>query len=156
MNYKKSNITCYCSDFSNIKLESLRGTFFIPSSLKVVRADQAHLLKGSFRKIKKNEYLNWNRIWQKAIDTKAIFRILLDNGIIKTEREDYFDDILKSNCTVELNETARVIGETLVDLDFKTSDWVLNWRLKKLVKKQQIEAKGVLKDIRDFSVKIIT
>ena len=54
-------------------------------------------------------------------------------GAILHKPVSYFDPILLSRSNDQFMKAARVIGHSLVDMDFSVGDGYLNWRLKELV-----------------------
>ena len=82
----------------------------------------------------------------RMVDVKGVFRDLVADKINRT---------LISFCKPEYQKSALVIGETLVALEFEVSDATLNWMLKALVRNGQLEAKGKLREMRDYEVKFV-
>ena len=146
------DVKFFIADFQKITLKSLSGRFFSPKSLTVVASNQVHLIANHFQQITNEDKLNKINLWKTLSDSKEVLRVL-ENETIKFKELTYFDSILLSYCTEEFKHPARIIGESLIDIDFAVHDSILNWRLKQLVSLNKLEAEGELKDMRDYRVK---
>lgn len=85
----------------------------------------------------KQQYIaEWNR-WSAS---DASLRIVdSDNNIVEVG-EDYFDELILSNCTSEYNVSARVIGKTLCDSNFLVGDSFLLKRIISLITQNKLSA----------------
>ncbi len=149
-------VTVFIIDYNEITLENQKGNPFYPKSLVEVNSSHINEIFKYFKQIEKEQFIEWESLWKKIENENFSLRILDNNGNIKSEKESYFDNILKSFCQKEFQKPARIVGKTLIESDFSISDWYLNWRLKKLSEMKIIETNGELKDMRDYEVKITT
>ncbi len=106
-----------------------------------------------FDRIDKSRLHDWRNLWEKVKSENARLWILDKKGQIAVKKIDYFDSSLLTNCDDKFQKAARVIGETLVDIDFDVGDSYLNWRLKQLALNGKLETRGRLIEIRDYEVK---
>lgn len=149
-------VTVFIIDYNEITLENQKGNPFYPKSLVEVNSSHINEIFKYFKQIEKEQFIEWESLWKKIENENFSLRILDNNGNIKSEKESYFDNILKSFCQKEFQKPARIVGKTLIESDFSISEWYLNWRLKKLSEMKIIETNGELKDMRDYEVKITT
>lgn len=139
---------------SELKQVSFRGDEFIPQSLAVLRVEQVAMLDQLVRKVTPSLVEDFIKIWEDVSLKAGPLRVMSDSGEIESKAESFYDEILKSNCTTTFRKSARVIGESLADTD-QVNEHTLNWRLKELVKQNQIEGKGTLNYIRDYEVRLL-
>lgn len=139
---------------SESKQLSFKGNEFVPKNLTTLRYEQIALLDKSIRQATPHFIEDFTKIWKDVSPKAEPLRVLSASGKIESKEESFFDEILKSNCTLTFRQSARVIGESLADTD-QVNDATLNWRLKELVKQNQIEGKGTLDYIRDYEVRLL-
>jgi hypothetical protein len=132
---------------------NIRGKQFVPDSLGVMNPEQIEELDPYVRPITKPEINEAIAMWKHVESNKATMRILNDT-IIEMQEDNYFDSTLLANCTNEFQKSSRVVAETLVETGFYVSDTILSFRLKELVRQNRLEAKGTLRNMRDYEVKI--
>ncbi len=153
---KDFNLNICTADFSKIKLERKDGTFYVPYTINIALPEHVPLIASHFKPLsvqKRNELIH---LWEHVVEEGELIRVLEDNVKIESVKENYFDHILKAYCKEEFEKAGRVIGKTLVAINFNADDSTLNWRLKQLVKSKELESEGMLKDIRDYQVKLKT
>ncbi|WP_200979078.1 DUF3658 domain-containing protein [Echinicola sp. 20G] len=137
----------------NTPVKSIHGAAIYPKSLEETASFQVKELFEQFEPIEKGNLKNYLTIWDKVKSGNGELWICDNSGQPKMEKTDYFDSCLLSHCKENFQPAARIIGETLVDIDFEVGDDYLNWRLKKLSIDGKIASKGKLIDIRDYEVK---
>lgn len=152
----KFNITIFITDFNKITIKNLKGNSFSPTSLVEIDSSQVHTIFKHFKKLEREQLIEWEELWRKVKTKNSLLRILANNREIKFKKETHFDNLLESFCNNEFQKTARVIAKTLLEIDFSVSDWFLNWRMKKLSEMKKLETNGELRDMRDYEVKITT
>ncbi|WNH09462.1 DUF3658 domain-containing protein [Thalassobellus suaedae] len=153
---KDFNLNIFTSDFLKIKLEREDGSFYVPDSISVVLPQHIHVIADHFKPLSQGNRNDLIYLWERLVKENALVRVLGEDCKIKSVKENYFDEALKKPCKEELQKAARVIGWTLVNINFNASDYTLNWRLKELVKKNELTFEGELKDIRDYQVKLVS
>ena len=129
---------------------------YVPESMAILTPDRISRLDKYIRPINQAEINQALYNWEIISQVPAHVRTLTDAGEFEMYDETYYDDVLLSNCKSEFQKSARVIGHTLCDIDFDTSDITLNWRLKSLVKQNILEANGIIRNMREYEVKLIT
>lgn len=80
--------------------------------------------------------------WKTLVDENALIRIV-DDGVLRSAPEDYFDKFLLACCPSEWTSWRRVIGDCW-DCDHSPCDRLLLWRLRELVQREQIVCDGEL------------
>jgi hypothetical protein len=134
---------------------SLKNYEFVPDSLVVLRVDQIPLLVKHFRSVMQEDLDTFNTIWSEAILRAENLREVSLKGAFQDNVEETINFTLLSFCTKDFQKSARVIGHTLIELKFSISDATLNWMLKKLVVEEQLEARGTLRMMRDYEVRLL-
>jgi len=138
---------------SEYTVTTKNGKQYVPKTMDVLDDENIIDLESSVRQITKDEVNEATEMWEHVSSNNASMRIFKDNRV-ELVKENYFDSALMANCSNEFIKPARVVGYTLIDTDFNVSDTILNWRLKELVGKNRLEAKGILRDMRDYEVRI--
>ena len=137
----------------NTPVKSIHGNIIYPKALNQTATFQVKNIFEQFQPIEKSGLIYWIDLWEKVKLEKGKLWIRDSKGQIIAEKTDYFDSFLLANCNDGFQKAARVIGETLADIDSNVGDDFLNWRLKQLVLSGKIEAMGRLDEIRDYEVK---
>ncbi|MDD3161392.1 MAG: DUF3658 domain-containing protein [Bacteroidales bacterium] len=144
----------YVLDFSNVQVQNIVGQTVTPKSLVQTDSFQIKDVATHFKLQQSADLIQWRELWHKNIlSESSLLRILDKDGNIYHKQVEYFDAILLSYVKKEFQKAARVIGETLVDIDFAVGDSYLNWRLKELVLRNVLEFRGKLIEIRDYEVR---
>ncbi|MEJ7560820.1 MAG: DUF3658 domain-containing protein [Pedobacter sp.] len=135
--------------------KSLNNREFVPKALAVLRIEQIPLLEQHFRATTDLDLERFLKIWSAATLRTESLRMVNAKGEFQENVLEKINDVLISFCTDEYQKSARVIGETFVQLDFEVSDATLNWMLKTLITTGQLQAQGTLGAMRDYKVKLI-
>jgi hypothetical protein len=163
----------FVMDYPHPKIANWKGNLFPFKSIALLMPEHIPMLKKHFRKAKKSELKEAATDWEKISNSDSAIRIvssrtkikeipensynpriLTSKAKIKYLPEDYFDKNLILRCTNEFQKAARVVGETMTDIDFMVGDLYLNHRLKECVRQGKLEFKGELKLLRDYQVKL--
>ena len=148
------DIDIFITDFSKVSVKRYDGQIIHPEVLYVVAAPQVGFVVEHFEKQTKNDVLKWQELWKRIVLQKESTLIVLDKKeTIKFVGESYFDSVLEANCTNEFQTAVRIIGHTLLDINFEAGDGFLNWRLKHLCLTKKLEFDGQLDDMRKYKVK---
>ena len=145
----------FIANYPNIPVKSFRGDIIYPKSLAMTAAFQIKDVLEQFKLIDKKGLTDWIDLWDRVKSEDGQLWILDKKGQLTVEETTYFDSFLISNCNESFQSAARVIGETLVDVDFNIGDVYLNLRLKQLALEEKIEAQGKLLEMRDYTVRRI-
>lgn len=82
--------------------------------------------------------------WDELIADGALLRVI-ENGVLQSVSDDYFDPILLARCPQDWSEWRRVIGYAMVDV-WDSGHWIgdepLIWRLRSLIESGHIECLG--------------
>lgn len=152
LNFVNHSQNIFVVPVSDHTVTNISGRQFVPETLGVMSPEQILELDPYLRPISQTEINKSIEIWKHVESNNATMR-LWNGTIVEMHADIYFDSALLVNCTIEFQKSARVVGKTLVDTGFKVSDTILNWRLKELVRKNKLEAKGTLRKMRDYEVK---
>lgn len=144
----------YVLDFSDIQVRNIHGEIVSPKSLLQTASFQIKDLVDHFRPQTITDLQKWESMWSDVQSVRSLLRVLDKDGSICHMQDSNFDTSLLSNCKSEFLEAARVIGPTLVDIDFAVGDSYLNWRLKELAINKKLQFRGRLIEIRDYEVRI--
>lgn len=134
---------------------SLRNLTFVPTSLAQLRIDQIPTLEEYFRTASELELKTLTEIWSSAIRRAETLRMVNAKGEFQDNVADKINQVLISFCKKDYQKSAIVIAHTLASLSFEAADFTLNWMLKMLVVDGKIEAKGTLRAIREYEVRIL-
>ncbi|WP_215225735.1 DUF3658 domain-containing protein [Echinicola shivajiensis] len=118
-----------------------------------MNSEEIPLIIKYFKKIDESAKIRWIELWNRLCEEGKNLRTLDNEAKIISTADDFFDQFLLNNCSGKLTKAARIIGLTLLDIDFNASDAVLNWRLIHLVQDKRLLFKGNLEMMRDYSVK---
>ena len=140
----------------NTAVKSIYGDIIHPKALNQTATFQVKDIFKQFELIDKSKLQNWRNLWERVKSENGRLWIRDKNGQIAVKKVDYFDSFLLANCSGNFQKAAKVIGETLADIDSNVGDSYLNWRLKQLSLNGKIETQGKLIEIRDYEVKKIT
>lgn len=144
----------YILDFSNVQVQNIYGQTVTPKSLVQTASFQIKDVAKHFKLQQSADLLKWSDLWHKhVLSENSLLRILDKDGEIYHKQVTYFDACLLSNVKKEFQKAARVIGQTLADIDSAVGDSYLNWRLKELALHKELEFRGQLIEIRDYEVK---
>jgi hypothetical protein len=134
---------------------SLWGGEFVPKILGVVSAEQIPALEKHFRSPTERDQETYIAIWVTARRRAESVRLVDVTGLFQENLVDKINQVLLSFCKKEFQKSATVIGHSLSALEFEVSDSILNWMLKSLVSTGQLEARGTLKMMRDYEVRLL-
>lgn len=150
----KMDKNIYVMDFSDVQVSNVDGYTVSPKSLLQTASFQIKELLNHFRLQTTADLQKWGKIWSDAQILGSELRVLKKDGSICHVEDSYFDTFLLSKCENEFRSAARVIGLTLIDIDFAVDDSYFNWRLKGLAYGKKLQYRGCLKEIRDYEVRL--
>ncbi len=141
-------------DFSSVEVLNVNGELVSPKSLLQTASSQIKEVVKHFKLQNSADLEKWVKVWEDVRSESSLLRVLDKDGTICHKPASYFDSFLLSKCMEGYQKAARVIGQTLMDIDFSIGDSFLNWRLKELIKNKKLEFRGRLLEIRDYEVRI--
>lgn len=140
-------------EIPDIKIKSKFGAEYAPVSLAIMSPEEIPLITKYLKEITPKESKVWEDMWSSLISDDGWLRMSEIDGTIKTMDVSALDQALLENCKDEFQKSARIIGTTLVAIDFEIGDHTLNWRLTELAKNKKLEYKGALNCMRQYEVK---
>ncbi|MDR0565660.1 MAG: DUF1835 domain-containing protein [Prevotellaceae bacterium] len=139
--------------YPNVPVKSVYGDVIYPGILAATAAFQVKEIAKSFRQLTGGELQERKTLWKRLAGGNSQLRVRGKNGEILEKDETYFDAFLEANCSSEFQSAARVIGQTLCDIDSGVGDGYLSWRLKQLSRNKKVETCGTLSEIRAYKVR---
>lgn len=133
---------------------AIRGTGELsPDSLALLQKSFAE-----FPYVTEEKRMEYEYEWDKLSNSTEFLRVWKENEVHSVQ-EDYFDQFMiecaKSvGADREFLKAPRVIGEALGLVEQSVGDTFLEYRLKKLIKKEVFEFEGSLNEMRFYSVKL--
>ena len=140
-------------DFSNFSMKNIHGEVVHPRCLGATDLSRVDKVDKHFRQVTDEELSQFRNLWERIKFGNSLLWIL-DDGRIVEKDETYFDSFLLSYCTREFQRPARIIGNTLCTFDFNIGDLYLNYRMKQLALMKKVEFRGILKQMRDYEVRL--
>ncbi|RZL12250.1 MAG: DUF1835 domain-containing protein [Pedobacter sp.] len=128
---------------------------FIAESLGVLRTEQVQDLEQYFRNATEQDLKVFSGIWSTASQRQESLRMVNAEGIFREDVPSQINQVLLSFCKKEFQKSALVIGESFVALNYEAADSTLNWMLKMLVITGKLEARGTLRMMRDYEVRLL-
>lgn len=141
---------------NNLPFINAKGNIFYPNWLHEIEPKEFMKAKKLARPVTLSEFEIDPDEWVKLGNEEKGVRIL--EGGKKLVQYDYsfYDSELKKFITGEWQKVHRLIHAFLSKAPHTTGDMFLLWRLKKFVEDGEIEAQGVVKNMKDFEVKFKT
>lgn len=149
-----SSADVFMLNLSGFSFSNKSGGVVYPKSLvEIAPADISRAFE-QFEAMAGSDLAKWQKLWQEVCLQGGEIKVLNENGGVECADETYFDKALLANCNSKFKIAAQLIGETLVDINFTTSDWFLHLRLNQFAAWEQIETRGQLEDMCSFEVKL--
>lgn len=145
----------YVMQYNWVSVKNIEGRVVTPRSLSATASFQVAEIANHFRLQDATDLLHWQTLWREACATDSLLRIINAKGHLQHVPVDYFDSSLLSFITGEFQSAARIIGHTLVAVEFAMGDGFLNLRLKAMAQSGRIAFRGTLKEIRDYQVRTL-
>ncbi len=145
----------YVMQYNRVSVKNIEGREVTPRSLNATDSFQVAEIANHFLLQDSTDLLHWQTLWREACATDSLLRIIDAEGHVQHVSIDYFDPMLLSFITGEFQSAARIIGYTLVAIDFEIGDTFLNQRLKAMAQAGRIAFRGTLKEIRDYQVRTL-
>lgn len=142
----------YFTNVSEILIEDKRGNVYRSRLLGEVHPDKYELFWKNIKLADGEFYRKYQKNWTDISRSKDTLRIMKDGEVCGVE-EDYYDEYIINNCTLEFMMCARVIGQAMGRAQALLSDTFVYWRIMKLIKNKRVEARGPLKSMRDFCIR---
>jgi len=91
-------------------------------------------------------------LWSQMVQENGPYRIIKDR-VIRSVDEDFHDQSILSGVSSSYEEAAKVIGMIMRDSEHNLSDTTVEWRIRQLIKANEIESRGELKSMRDYEIR---
>jgi len=128
---------------------------FVAESLGVLRTEQVQDLEQYFKSAIEQDLNVFRGIWSTASHRQESLRMVNAEGVFREDVLSQINQVLHSFCKKEFQKSALVIGESFVALNYEAADSTLNWMLKMLVITGKLEARGTLRMMRDYEVRLL-
>lgn len=145
----------YVMQYNRVSVKNIEGRVVTPRSLVATASFQVAEIANHFLLQHSTDLLHWQTLWREACSTDSLLRIIDAEGQLQHVSVDYFDPSLLSFITGEFQSAARIIGYTLVAIDFAMGDTFLNQRLKAMAQAGRIAFRGTLKEMRNYQVRTL-
>jgi hypothetical protein len=150
---KDKEINAYIVNVSDKIIENNNGMvveIIASSASEIVPEKLGEYLKKAI-KIDRNEYKNLTNQWGGLIKENSMLRTY-KNEKVQSVSEDYFDkDILKF-ADKEYRNSARTIGDVIVNTEPRLTDDYIFWRIKELIKLGDLKFRGNFNVIRQMQI----
>lgn len=143
----------YILSLNNLPFINDKGNIFYPVNLSEIPPREFLKAKKLARIITPSEFEIDPDEWSKICNENKTVRILEGAKKLSQHDEDFFDKYLLEYITTDWQKASKVIQQFLNKSKHTTGDMFLLWRLKELISKNQIDAQGEIKKMKDFEVK---
>jgi hypothetical protein len=139
---------------NNLPFFNEKGSIFYPNWLHVIPPKEFIKAKKLARPITLSEFETDPDEWKRLMEEDKMVRLLEGGKKLAQYDDDFYDKGLLNYITKDWQKANRVIQQFLQKNNHTTGDAYLLWRLKELINAEKIEAKGLLKGMKDFEVKL--
>lgn len=92
--------------------------------------------------------------WRRLMNESAGVRLLEGGKKIRGEAANYYDKDLLAAVSKEFAKANKAANAVIGKMKYPVMDHYLNWRLKELVKEEKLEARGELKSLKDYEIRL--
>jgi hypothetical protein len=140
---------------NNLPFINDKGAIFYPKNLFEIPPREFLKAKKLARAITTSEFEIDRDEWGRICNENKIVRILDGAKKLIGKNEDFFDNFLMENVTNDWQKANKVISQFFNKSSETTSDAYSLWRLREMISNGMIEARGEIKNAKDFEVKKI-
>ena len=140
---------------NNLPFINEKGNIFYPNWLHLIPPKEFIKAKKLARPITLSEFETDPDEWKRLMEEAKMVRLLEGGKKLAQYDEDFYDKDLQNYVTNDWQKANKVIQQFLQKNSHTTGDGYLLWRIKLLVNAEKIEAKGLLKGMKDFEVRLI-
>jgi hypothetical protein len=140
---------------NNLPFFNEKGSIFYPNWLHVIPPKEFIKAKKLARPITLSEFETDPDEWKRLMDEDKMVRLLEGGKKLTQYDEDFYDKDLFKFISKDWQKANKVIQQFLQKNTHTTGDAYLLWRIKSLINAEKIEAKGLLKGMKDFEVRLI-
>ncbi len=138
---------------NNLPFINEKGNIFYPENLFEIPPREFIKAKKLARPVTASEFEIDPDEWTNICNANNMVRVLEGAKKLSQHAEDFFDTYLLEFITPDWQKANKVIHHFLHKSKQTTGDAYLLWRLKELINDNKIEAKGEVKNMKDFEVK---
>jgi len=139
---------------NNLPFINEKGAIFYPTRLGQILPREFLKARKLAREITPSEFELDAEDWNRLQHENRMIRILEGGKKISSRDEDFFDEGLLQACTKNFQKAQRVIQQAINKGKHHQHELFLGQRLKDMVSRGMLEAKGELKTARDFEVRL--
>lgn len=143
----------YVLHLNNLPFINEKGNIFYPENLFEILPKEFIKAKKLARPITASEFELDPDEWTRLCNENKMVRILEGAKKLSQHNEDYFDKSILSFAGSEWQKASRVIYHFLSKAKQTTGDAYILWRIKEMISAGILQAKGELKNSKDFEVK---
>jgi hypothetical protein len=140
---------------NNLPFFNEKGSIFYPNWLHVIPPKEFIKAKKLARPITLSEFETDPDEWKRLMDEDKMVRLLEGGKKLTQYDENFYDKDLFKFISKDWQKAYKVIQQFLQKNTHTTGDAYLLWRIKSLINAEKIEAKGLLKGMKDFEVRLI-
>ncbi|RPE05919.1 DUF1835 domain-containing protein [Chitinophaga lutea] len=139
---------------NNLPFLNEKNAVFYPTHLHQILPKEFLKAKKLAREVSLAEFELDGDEWRRLMNENAGVRLLEGGKKIRGEAAGFYDKDLLQPLTQEFQKANKVIGQVTGKFKYPVMDQYLNWRLKEMVREGKIEARGELKTMKDYEVKL--
>lgn len=140
---------------NNLPFLNEKGAVFYPTHLEQILPKEFLKAKKLARAVSLAEFELDGDEWHRLMNENAGIRILEGGKKLRGEPAALFDKELLQQSGKDFQKAFRVVNQVTGKLKFPVPDIYLAWRIRELVKAEELEVKGDLqKTIRDYEIKL--
>ncbi|MCK7554612.1 DUF1835 domain-containing protein [Chitinophaga sedimenti] len=139
---------------NNLPFLNEKGGVFYPTHLSQILPKEFLKAKKLVRAVSTAEFELDGEEWRRLMNENAGVRLLEGGKKLRGEAADFYDKELMGQATKEFQKASKVISAVTGKFKYPVMDQFLCWRLKELIKAEQLQARGELKTMKEFEVKV--
>lgn len=139
---------------NNLPFLNEKNAVFYPTHLHQILPKEFLKAKKLAREVSLAEFELDGDEWRRLMNENAGVRLLEGGKKIRGEAAAFYDKDLLQAATQEFQKANKVIAQVTGKFKYPVMDQYLNWRLKELAREEKLEARGELKTMKDYEVKL--
>ncbi|KAA2243028.1 DUF1835 domain-containing protein [Chitinophaga agrisoli] len=139
---------------NNLPFLNEKNAVFYPTHLHQIMPREFLKAKKLARPVSVPEFELDGEEWHRLMNENAGVRLLEGGKKIKGEPVAHYDKDLLAQCTKEFQKASKVVSQVTGKLKYPVMDQYLAWRVKELIRTEQLESRGELKTAKEFEVKL--
>ncbi len=139
---------------NNLPFLNEKNAVFYPTHLHQILPKEFLKAKKLARPVSLAEFELDGDEWHRLMNENAGVRLLEGGKKIKGEPAVHYDKDLLAQCTKEFQKASKIVNQVTGKLKYPVMDQYLAWRVKELIRMEQLESRGELKTAKEFEVKL--